>query len=108
MPEHRAWLQICIGRGRRARQQPPDEPIMAGYSPATSEEQEGLPPPPPGADSSSSSSSNPDPRVEAEIALQEREADLSMEDLVQQQYEEPNEQELDEEVRKSRKLFMAK
>eukprot|EP00200_Dunaliella_tertiolecta_P002185 CAMPEP_0202348920 /NCGR_PEP_ID=MMETSP1126-20121109/6631_1 /ASSEMBLY_ACC=CAM_ASM_000457 /TAXON_ID=3047 /ORGANISM="Dunaliella tertiolecta, Strain CCMP1320" /LENGTH=376 /DNA_ID=CAMNT_0048940651 /DNA_START=235 /DNA_END=1365 /DNA_ORIENTATION=+ len=72
---------------------------MAGYSPATSEEQEGLPPPPPGADSSSSSSSNPDPRVEAEIALQEREADLSMEDLVQQQYEEPNEQELDEEVR---------
>jgi len=56
-----------------------------------------LPPPPPGA--SSSGSSIPDPRVEAEIALQEREADLTMEDLVQQQYEEPNDQELDEEVR---------
>lgn len=30
--------------------------------------------------------------------LQEREADLSMEDLVQQHYEEPDDQELDEEV----------
>ncbi|KAF5842469.1 hypothetical protein DUNSADRAFT_7079 [Dunaliella salina] len=89
------------GRGRRTKQQQADGPITVDYGPATSGEQGGphnLPPPPLGADSSSSSSSSPDPRVEAEIALQEREADLSMEDLVQQQYEEPNEQELDEEA----------
>jgi hypothetical protein len=93
-----AWLDCIIGRGRSRKQHPVS---LADYGPEElSQEADAseLPPPPPAPGSSDGSGRNLDSRLQAEIALQEREADLSMEDLVQQHYEEPNEQELDDEV----------